>query len=61
MESRKELPAAIERMFKDDKAYLLNVNIDPEDNVFPMISPGEPVDKILLDENDFLDLNIVQL
>ena len=59
--SRQELEEAIGRMFENDDAYLLNVNIEPEDNVFPMISPGEPVDKILLNENDLLDLNIVQL
>ena len=56
-----ELDAAVSRMVASDKAYVLNVNIDPEDNVFPMICPGDPIDKIMLNENDLLDLNILKL
>lgn len=61
VEKREELDAAIERLFTSQKSYLLNVNIDPEDNVFPMINPGEPIDKILLNPNELFDLNIVEL
>lgn len=46
--SREELDAAIERMVKHDGAYLLNVNIEPEDMVFPMVAPGSNVDEILI-------------
>lgn len=59
--SRSQLRDAVKRMFDSNKAYILNINIDPEDLVFPMVCPGDPVDKILLDENELLDLNIVQL
>ena len=59
--SRDELKGAVDRMFASEKAYLLNINIDPEDNVFPMINPGAPVDQILLNENEPLDPNIIQL
>lgn len=59
--TRTELKDAIDRMFADDKSYVLNVNIDSEDMVFPMICPGDPIDKIMLNEKDFLDLNILKL
>ncbi len=45
---RSQLDAAIERMVNHDGAYLLNVNIESEDMVFPMISPGSDVDEILI-------------
>lgn len=56
---REMLEEAIERMLTTDEAYLLNVNIDPDDMVFPMISPGAPIDDIMLNENERLD--IIQL
>lgn len=54
--SREDLGPAIERMKSASGAYLLNVNIDPYDMVFPMISPGAPIDNIMLSENETLDL-----
>lgn len=45
---RSELDAAIERMMADDGTYLLDVNIDPEDMVFPMVAPGSAVNEILI-------------
>ena len=35
-------------MMASDESYLLDVNIDPTDMVFPMIVPGAAVDEILL-------------
>ncbi len=49
--SRAELGGAIERMLAHDGAYLLDVNIDPADMVFPMIVPGAVVDDILINES----------
>jgi acetolactate synthase-1/2/3 large subunit len=46
--SRDQLPAAIERMFANDEPYLLNVNIDETDMVFPMTPAGQAVDYIML-------------
>lgn len=46
-----ELDAAIERMVKSEEAYLLNVNIETEDMVFPMVAPGSAVDEILINQN----------
>lgn len=58
---RDDLPGAISRLFADDKPYVLNVNIDPEDMVFPMICPGDPIDKIMLDEDQQFNLNMLKL
>ena len=54
--SRGELGGAIRRMIDSDEAYLLNVNIDPYNMVFPMIFPGAPIDEIMLNENEKLNL-----
>lgn len=53
---REGLDAAIERMFAHDGAYLLNVNIDPEDMVFPMTPAGAPVDHVMLNATEKLEL-----
>jgi len=45
---RSQLDAAIERMVNHNGAYLLNVNIESEDMVFPMVAPGSNVDEILI-------------
>lgn len=57
----KELNKAIERLFIDDKPYLLHIKIDPDDLVFPMIAPGESIDKIMLNEKELFDHNIIPL
>ncbi len=49
--SRDQLDLAIQRMADTDGAYLLNINIEPTDMVFPMTPPGAGVDDILLEEN----------
>lgn len=45
---RSDLEAAIGRMLAADGAYLLNVDIDPTDMVFPMTAPGQSVDSVML-------------
>lgn len=54
---RESLDGAIERMLSYDGAYLLNVNIDPEDMVFPMTPAGAPVDHVMLNANERLELD----
>jgi acetolactate synthase-1/2/3 large subunit len=49
---RKDLDAAIERMLTHKGAYLLNVNIDETDMVFPMTPADSNVDYIMLNEID---------
>lgn len=48
VETRDTLDAAIGRMVKHDGAYLLNVNIDETDMIFPMTPAGASVDHIML-------------
>lgn len=59
--NREDLNEAIKRMFSSPKSYVLNVNIDPEDMVFPMVCPGDAIDNILLGENQHLDLELLHL
>jgi len=46
--SRKELHQALENMLNHNGAYLLEVMVGQEDNVFPMISPGCSVSEMRL-------------
>ena len=55
VEEREQLRPAIERMLATPDPYILNVNIDPTDMVFPMIPLGAAVDEILLDKDHPLD------
>lgn len=48
VETRDNLDAAIERMVNHAGAYLLNVNIDETDMIFPMTPAGANVDHIML-------------
>jgi acetolactate synthase-1/2/3 large subunit len=45
---RKNLSAAIDEMLKSKESYLLEVAVEKETNVFPMIPPGASVDEIKL-------------
>ena len=55
VESREELKTAIDRMFADDRPFILNVHVSEEDNVFPMILPGKSVNEILLNATDWFE------
>lgn len=59
VKTREELEQAVNRMINHDGTYILNVNIDPHNNVFPMIYPGSPIDEIMLSEKE--QLNILEL
>lgn len=48
-----KLDAAIEEMKAYKGAYLLNVNIDETDMIFPMTPGGNGVDEILLNESEY--------
>ena len=43
---REELPEAIEAMLAGPEAFLLEVEVKPEDNVFPMVPAGARLDQI---------------
>ena len=50
IESRNDLPEAIREMFADDNPYLLEVRVNREGNVFPMIPAGAPVSGVIFNE-----------
>lgn len=50
---RDGLDAAVKRMKDHDGAYILNVNIDETDMVFPMTPGGCGVDEILLNATEY--------
>lgn len=50
VETPDQLDAAIGRMFAHKGAYLLNINIDPEELVYPMTPAGAPCTTILLNK-----------
>lgn len=47
-----QLEDAVQRMIDSDTPYLLNINIEAEDMVFPMVAPGCAVDDIMLNRNE---------
>ena len=49
VEKRTELKNALEKMFNHNGAYILEVMVGQENNVFPMISPGASVSEMRLD------------
>ncbi len=51
-----DLDNAIRRMLDHPGAYLLDVAVAPEDNVFPMTPPGAVVNEILLDKDTRFEL-----
>ena len=46
---REDLAAAVNAMFDHDGPYLLEVKVEKEDNVFPMIPSGSGVGEIRLE------------
>jgi acetolactate synthase-1/2/3 large subunit len=51
VERREELAGAIEEMLSTSGAFFLEVKVDEEDNVFPMIPGGAPLQDIMFSEN----------
>lgn len=48
-ERREDLDEAIARMLATPEAFLLEVRVAPEENVFPMVPAGAPVSDVLLE------------
>ena len=53
--SREELDGAVKRMLADDRAYILDVRVEEEGNVMPMIPPGKGINQILLSETEWYE------
>ncbi len=49
---RKDLDAALDEMLASDTAYLLEVAIEKEGNIFPMIEPGKSVSEVILESHN---------
>ncbi len=49
---RKDLGSVIDEMLDSKTAYLLEVSIEKEDNIFPMIEPGKSVSEIILEPHN---------
>jgi len=52
VQKREELDSALKNMLKSDGPYLLEVMIEKEDNVFPMVPAGASVSDIILTANE---------
>lgn len=52
--SRGELKKALQTFLANEKAYLLEVKVAKEDNVFPMVPQGKGVSEIVLSKNEIL-------
>ena len=57
VETREQLDDAIARMLNHKGAYLLNVNIDATDMIFPMTPAGAAVDNIMLNATEKYQLD----
>ena len=56
VESREELDGAVREMLADpSEPYLLEVHVEEQDNVFPMIPPGKGVTDIMLNATSWYD------
>ena len=42
VDSPADLRSALEEAVADNGPYLLNIKVSPEENVYPMVPPGEP-------------------
>ena len=49
VDKREDLDAALKRMISSDKPYLLDIRVEKEQNVFPMVPSGASVSDIRLE------------
>ena len=50
--NREELEGEMKKMFECDGPYLLEVHIEKEDNIFPMVPQGKSVSQIILSKDE---------
>jgi acetolactate synthase-1/2/3 large subunit len=50
--ARSDLEAALDEMLSSPSAYLLEVTIEKEGNIFPMIAPGKAVSEVMLESEN---------
>lgn len=57
VESREALKKALQHMFNYNGSYLLEVTVDKEDNVFPMVPQGKSVSDVVLNKEQLKTKN----
>lgn len=55
VESHESLAPAVAGMLANDEPWLLEVRVEEEGNVFPMIPPGRSVNQIMLNEKEWFE------
>ena len=55
VEEREQLRPAVEKMLADDKPFILDVHINEENMVFPMVPPGKSVSEIMLNNEEWFE------
>lgn len=58
VKSREQLASAIDNLVNNKHSYILNIQIDPEDMIFPMIPLGGAVNEMFLDANTKFEDNL---
>ena len=53
MKDRSELDGALREMLSTDRPFLLDVHVEEEGMVMPMIPPGKGIHEIMLTENEW--------
>jgi len=47
VDTTEEVRPALEKALEIDGPVLLDFHVDPEENVFPIVPPGERIDKMI--------------
>ena len=53
VEKREDLESALREMWKDDKPFLLDVHVQEEGMVMPMVPPGKGIHEIMITESEW--------
>lgn len=55
LEAREDLTSVISEMLSDDKPYFIDAHVIEEGTVMPMIPPGQGLDRIMLNKEEWYD------
>ena len=55
VEKREDLAGAVEEMLSDDAPAILDIHVEEEDNVMPMVAPGKPITNIMLNGKEIYE------
>ena len=53
VERREDLESALREMWKDDAPFLLDVHVQEEGMVMPMVPPGKGIHEIMITESEW--------